>query len=107
MAILLANVCCSTAALLNPPALRAAPFAKGGSWVPSFVKGGTGKISPAGSSCFIPISSQRPDITIRAASSTKFSIYASLRVCVRANASSDPKGRECTARTVDLPTRKE
>jgi hypothetical protein len=48
-AILLANVCCSTAALLNPPARRAAPFAKGGSWVPSFFKGGTGRISPAAS----------------------------------------------------------
>src|SRR5262245_22913909 len=47
MAILLAKVFFSTAALLNPPALCAAPFAKGGSWVPSFAKGGTGRISPA------------------------------------------------------------
>jgi len=28
------------------PALRAAPFPKGGFWVPSFDKGGTGRISP-------------------------------------------------------------
>src|SRR5438093_5116047 len=45
--ILLANVLFTTAPLPNPPALRAAPFTKGGFWVPSFSKGGTGRISPA------------------------------------------------------------
>src|SRR5947209_1349362 len=47
--ILLANVLFITATFPNPPALRAAPFTKGGFWVPSFIKGGTGRISPAGS----------------------------------------------------------
>src|SRR5438093_6506027 len=46
-AILLANVLFITATFPNPPALRAAPFTKGGFWVPSFIKGGTGRISPA------------------------------------------------------------
>src|SRR2546428_5126957 len=36
-----------TATCPNPPALRAAPFTKGGFWVPSFSKGGTGRISSA------------------------------------------------------------
>src|SRR5207249_4800614 len=45
--ILLANVLFTTAPLPNPPALRAAPFTKGGFWAPSFSKGGTGRISPA------------------------------------------------------------
>src|SRR5438445_3652689 len=47
--ILLANVLFITATFPNPLALRAAPFPKGGFWVPSFIKGGTGRISPAGS----------------------------------------------------------
>ena len=46
-AILLANVLFITATFPNPLALRAAPFTKGGFWVPSFIKGGTGRISPA------------------------------------------------------------
>src|SRR3989442_14174290 len=50
-AILLANVLFITATFPNPPALRAAPFTKGGFWVPSFIKGGTGRISPAVSPC--------------------------------------------------------
>lgn len=33
----------------NPPALRAAPFLKGGISVPSFSKGGIRRISPAAS----------------------------------------------------------
>ena len=46
-AILLANVLFITATFPNPLALRAAPFTKEGFWVPSFIKGGTGRISPA------------------------------------------------------------
>ena len=46
-AIRLANVLFMTVTLPNPPALRAAPFTKGGFWVPSFSKGGTGRISSA------------------------------------------------------------
>src|SRR5438552_2142364 len=52
--ILLANVLFITATFPNPSALRAAPFTKGGFWVPSFVKGGTGRISPAVSSLAQP-----------------------------------------------------
>src|SRR5258705_13479479 len=47
--ILLANVFSSIAMRQNPPALHAAPFTKGGFWVPSFGKGGTGRISPTAS----------------------------------------------------------
>src|SRR5437773_12081816 len=53
--ILLANVLFTTAPLPNPPALRAAPFTKGGFWVPSFSKGGTGRISPAVSIVLTPL----------------------------------------------------
>jgi hypothetical protein len=41
--------------LLNPPASCAAPFAKGGVSVPSFDKGGLGRISPAVSIMDLPL----------------------------------------------------